>query len=51
MRIRRAIILPALLAFGVAATALPATEMAVAAGQATVTHTHVVAASFVYRHA
>ncbi len=49
MRIRRAILIPVILAFGAAAAALPAAELA-AAGQATAVRTHVVAAPNVYRH-
>lgn len=45
MRIRRALIILAILALGVAGSALPGSAMAVAAGHAPSVHVQVVAAS------
>ncbi len=45
MRIRRAVIIPAILALGVAGSALSGSVMFVAAGHAPSTHVHVTASS------
>jgi hypothetical protein len=45
MRIRRALIIPAILALGVAGLALPGSAMAVAAGHAPTVHMQVAVAS------
>ena len=45
MNVRRAIIIPAILALGVAGSILPGLAMSAAAGPAASVHVHVVAAS------